>query len=151
MKTLSIRQPWAWLIVRPDILGESARAAAYAADVIKPVENRSWPSSYRGPLFIHASKYIPFEDEITEIESALGLTLPDDFEVGGIIGRVQMTDCVEHHPSRFFFGPFGFVFADATPLAFHPVRGALGFFDVPENFDQRAPVDVSVVRQSKLL
>lgn len=31
MKALSIRQPWAWLIVRPDLVG-AARAAALAAE-----------------------------------------------------------------------------------------------------------------------
>ena len=40
MKALSIRQPWAWLIV----CGH------------KPLENRSWPTPYRGPLLIHAAK-----------------------------------------------------------------------------------------------
>lgn len=39
MKVLSIRQPWAWLIVNGH----------------KDVENRTWDSYYRGPLLIHAS------------------------------------------------------------------------------------------------
>ena len=39
MKCISIRQPWAWLIIKG----------------VKPVENRTWSSSYRGPLLIHAS------------------------------------------------------------------------------------------------
>jgi len=36
--SLSIRQPWAWLIVQGH----------------KPIENRTWPTTYRGPLLIHA-------------------------------------------------------------------------------------------------
>ena len=42
MKTLSVRQPWAWLIV-------------YGG---KDIENRSWRTPYRGPLLIHAGKRI---------------------------------------------------------------------------------------------
>lgn len=37
---LSIRQPWAWLIVNNH----------------KPVENRSWPTSFRGRFLVHAGK-----------------------------------------------------------------------------------------------
>jgi hypothetical protein len=39
MKIISIRQPWADLIVNGS----------------KNIENRSWPTSYRGPVLIHAS------------------------------------------------------------------------------------------------
>jgi len=55
MKCISIRQPWAWLIVRPDIIGEDTRARAYAAGLIKDIENRDWLTRYRGPVAIHAS------------------------------------------------------------------------------------------------
>lgn len=40
MKALSIRQPWAWLIVNG----------------FKDIENRSWDTKYRGLVLIHASK-----------------------------------------------------------------------------------------------
>jgi len=40
MKIISIRQPWAALIVSG----------------IKDVENRTWPTRYRGQLLIHASR-----------------------------------------------------------------------------------------------
>lgn len=40
MKALSIQQPWAWAIVKRD----------------KRVENRTWPTTYRGPVLIHASQ-----------------------------------------------------------------------------------------------
>ena len=38
MKTLSVRQPWANLIV----------------DDIKPIENRTWKTNYRGRIYVHA-------------------------------------------------------------------------------------------------
>ena len=40
LKALSIRQPWAWLIVNG----------------FKDVENRNWRTHWRGRLLIHASK-----------------------------------------------------------------------------------------------
>lgn len=40
MSYLSVRQPWAHAIVTG----------------IKPIENRSWKTSFRGPLLIHAGK-----------------------------------------------------------------------------------------------
>lgn len=39
---LSVRQPWAWLILHAG----------------KDIENRTWRTRYRGPLLIHASKAI---------------------------------------------------------------------------------------------
>jgi hypothetical protein len=39
MKALSVRQPWAWLIVNN----------------YKPYENRTWSTKVRGPILIHAS------------------------------------------------------------------------------------------------
>jgi hypothetical protein len=40
MKVLSIRQPWAFLIVNGH----------------KNIENRDWLTAYRGPVLIHAGK-----------------------------------------------------------------------------------------------
>ncbi|MFO8231819.1 MAG: ASCH domain-containing protein, partial [Longimonas sp.] len=56
MKTLSIRQPWASMIV----LG------------LKPVENRSWKSNFRGRIKIHAGKKFDQEGATWIIE-----TFPD--------------------------------------------------------------------------
>jgi len=42
MKALSVIQPWATLI----------------ASGVKTIETRSWPTPYRGPLAIHASKWL---------------------------------------------------------------------------------------------
>ena len=40
MKALSIRQPWAWLILHGG----------------KDIENRDWATRFRGRVLIHASK-----------------------------------------------------------------------------------------------
>jgi hypothetical protein len=49
-------------------------------------------------------------------------------ERGGIIGEAEITDCVDHHNSPWFTGPFGYVLANARPLPFIPCRGMLGLF-----------------------
>ncbi|HCY86902.1 MAG TPA: hypothetical protein DHV36_17360 [Desulfobacteraceae bacterium] len=117
MKALSIRQPWASMI----ILG------------YKPVENRTYKRSYRGPLAIHSSQTWDkdgaawildrFPHLKDQVEAARDLR-------GGIIGTVTMTDCVMNHPSPWFAGPYGFVFTRPTPIDFHPCAGKLNFFDV---------------------
>lgn len=117
MKALSIRQPWAWLIVNGH----------------KPVENRTWPTSHRGDTLVHAGKV--FDDEgLRSVLAAfphLRGVLPRQYELGGIVGTAQLVGCVQQHPSAWFTGPYGFVFFTPRPLPFVPARGELGFFDLP--------------------
>ena len=112
MKALSIMQPWAWLI----------------ANGHKDIENRSWLTRYRGPVLIHAGKKYDGDDDWHMWEHP-GIERPDDFERGGIVGECEIVDCVSTSPSRWFFGPFGFVIRNARPLPFQPCRGMLGFFE----------------------
>ena len=117
MKAISIRQPWAWLIVNG----------------FKDIENRSWETRYRGPVLVHASKTFDKEGYEWLVESQ-GIELPDpsEFQRGGIVGQTRITGCVSDHDSTWFFGPHGFVLADSKTLPFQPCKGALGFFDVKQ-------------------
>jgi hypothetical protein len=111
MLALSIKQPWSWLIVFCH----------------KDIENRSWPTRYRGMFLIHAGKqYDGRRDEWDwpDIER------PESFAMGGIVGQAELVGCVTESSSRWFCGPYGFVIRDARPLPFKPCRGALGFFKV---------------------
>ena len=119
MKALSIRQPWASMI----ILGH------------KPVDNRNWKTSYRGPLYIHAS-------QIWDIKGAEWIIthfphLKFDVDVskkgprGGIIGSVNMVACVPSCYSPWFTGKWGFLFSKPKLMNFRPYPGNLKFFDVP--------------------
>ena len=121
LKALSVRQPWAWLIV-------------YAG---KDIENRSWATRFRGRFLVHASlgmthdEYDDVEDWLDSPDGPRGrIALPPFHELqrGGIIGQATLVDCVSRSNSRWFFGPNGFVLRDAVPLPFRPVRGSLGFF-----------------------
>lgn len=139
MKALSIRQPWAWLIVRPDITDRQMRAEYFANDMIKSIENRDWPTKTRGRVLVHASKGMTYREyadvqRFLESISSLNIQLPPASELqrGGIIGSVEIVDCVTQSDSDWFFGRFGFVLSDAHPMPFIKCKGKLGFFDVPE-------------------
>jgi hypothetical protein len=140
MKALSIRQPWAWLVVRPDLVGE-ARASAIERGELKDIENRTWPTRYRGRVLIHASKgmtraeYDDVEEFLTyDVNSGIALPERSALERGGIVGVATITDCVasmRRSSPWHIEGQHGFHIADARPLPFVECKGALGFFDVP--------------------
>lgn len=111
---LSIRQPWAWLI----IYGH------------KDIENRTWRTDVRGWVGIHASKTYDVQGDEWVRENFPDIILPprEEIQQGGIVGRARVIDCVGESASRWFFGPYGFQFLGAEPLAFMPMRGRLGFF-----------------------
>lgn len=129
MKALTIKQPWAQLIV----------AGA------KDIENRTWPTNLRERIAVHSSGRI----ERAEIESACDMMrsfIPnfssriftaeaEHYPAGYIIGTVEIVDCVDwkrHQDGHWFQGPYGFVLARAEKLP-RPLRyrGALGFWDMP--------------------
>lgn len=120
MRALSIRQPWAWLIVQGH----------------KPVENREWTTHYRGPLLIHASATVAKRDyELTAamVDEEFGITVPklEVIERGGVVGLATLADCVQEMDNPWFTGPCGFVLTGAKPLPFLPWKGGLGYFHVP--------------------
>lgn len=136
MKAISIRQPWAWAIVRPDITNALARAGMLRLDLLKTIENRDWPTNFRGPLAIHAAKKWDengFEwicAHVPAIEKALRAQ-KEGIAKGGIVGRAIVADCVTQHRSRWFLGTYGLVLEAIEPLPFVPCRGQLGLFEVP--------------------
>jgi hypothetical protein len=58
------------------------------------------------------------------------LLAAEPFDRGGIIGKVEIVNCMVKHPSQWFMGPYGFLLRNPEPLPFHPYKGSLGFFDV---------------------
>jgi hypothetical protein len=106
MKALSVRQPWASRILR----GE------------KRVEVRSWPTPYRGPLVICATRRPRIED------------LP----VGVALCIVPLLDCrpmtADDEPAagiRSYPGAYSWVLGPVTPLdPPRAVSGRLGLFDI---------------------
>jgi len=142
MKALSIRQPWAWLIVRPDLTNELARARAYGSGAMKDIENRVWNTRQRGQILIHASASNTFNDYMLARDfiassptlRALGIEMParDELQRGGIIGVADLVDCTRNTNSPWYMGHVGLKLANARPLPFTPFKGSLKFFDVPD-------------------
>ncbi len=73
MKVLTIKQPFATLIV----------------EGYKKYEFRSWKTSFRGEIYIHAGKSI--DQEAMNRVKDLNLSYP----TGCIIGKVKIVDCVK--------------------------------------------------------
>lgn len=141
MKALTICQPYPRLIMIRE----------------KPVENRTWSTSYRGPLAIHAGKsrlYLVDDDE------AAAEAAGDPLVFGAVVALANLADCV--HVSQIHsgqldqrfpqlrdrahcYGPFCWVLTDvrrlATPL---PWRGSQGLFEIPD--DVLGAVDVEAPR-----
>lgn len=121
MKALSIRQPWAWLVVNG----------------WKNIENRERRFSHRGPLLIHAASWMTQADYdacrifVDGICDDLAMPAPGDLERGGIVGEVVVLDCVASHSSPWFTGPFGLVLDEACACPKIPWRGMPGLFEVP--------------------
>jgi hypothetical protein len=121
---LSIRQPWAWLIVNGH----------------KDIENRDWPTNFRGLLLVHAGqtltrRYYSETRAALECAGLLPSDLPayEDMERGGLVGWTRVVDCREHHPSSWKQdNSYGFVLRDSRPIPFVPWKGRLGFFNVPK-------------------
>ena len=118
MKILSVRQPWAYLIV----LGK------------KDVENRQRGTKYKGRLAIHATRTIASEEELHNVFEEYGVTIkPDKLFYSAIIGSVDLVDCVTESDSKWFDGTFGLVMRKAKaykkPV---PTKGQLGMFTRPD-------------------
>lgn len=120
MKTLSVRQPWAWLIVHG----------------LKDIENRTWKTKFRGKCLVHASKTVDnvgWERALSVEAIEKGrIIIPriHSIEKGGIVGEIEIVDCVDHSGSNWYSGPYGFVIRNAKTLPFMACKGQLGFFDV---------------------
>ena len=130
MKALSVRQPWAWLIVNGH----------------KTVENRSRNIGRSfGRVYIHASKTMTQGDyeacvlflrssaELAHLVDAL--PKPAELDRGGLVGSVNVWGRVNNlgteFPNPWYTGEIGYLLNDAIPLeVFAPCAGRLGFFKV---------------------
>lgn len=161
MKTITIKQPWAFLIVKG----------------IKPIENRTWPTKFRGRVLIHAGAKTVHQSRSTspiftdaqysDIKTKMGSNndevlyytwercgFPDRI-ISSIVGSVEIVDCVVNYTSIWAEhgskketrkNKGGVVFIDeieipvynwilANPILFPepiPAKGKLSFWDYPQ-------------------
>lgn len=116
-RVLTIRQPWAWLIVNGH----------------KDVENRSWDTKFRGRFIVHAAAGIDPEYEAVRLKAArMGIEIPprERIERGGIVGAVELVETVTTLESPWWDGPVGFVLRAAKKLPFEAMKGRLGWWSV---------------------
>lgn len=119
---LSVRQPWADLIVWG----------------YKDVENRSFRTHFRGTILIHASAAKPDPGLVARVEATMHehgiLPKGEPYRptCGGIVGMIDIVDSVTVSDSGWFEGPHGWVLD--RPVSFRqmiPYKGAVGIFYVP--------------------
>lgn len=149
MKAITIKQPWAWLIV----------------EGIKDIENRTWPTKFRGRVLIHAgakadisnSLYVLNEVQYNEVIKRLSGNCFPKYYNSAIIGSIEIVDCVLNHTSvwaqheanvrRKIDGEYKLVevpvynWVLANPIKFSqpiPAKGSLSFwnFEMPEEWIQ---------------
>ena len=79
-------------------------------------------------MLIHAGKRV----DVDGIAFARSLSIELDrpaLPAGGIIGRVELVDCVTDEGSPWAIpGQFHWLLRDPRPLPFRPLRGQLGLF-----------------------
>lgn len=144
MKALTICQPYAHLICLPETDPRHKR-----------VENRTWPTNYRGPLAIHAGKS---RDWLTIERGDNGMDWDANYELevagldfGAVIATATLVACVRMSDSGHLSpkaetdypwlrthqhanGPWCWILDDVKRLP-APVsyRGAQGLFDIPDS------------------
>jgi len=118
MKAITVRQPWASAIIWGG----------------KNVENRSWPTDYRGPLVIHAAKKLSPSFEV-EFCKSLGIDYAEAAALRGhVLGMVDLVDCVEldHEKVRgnkWAKGHWCWILKNPRPLAPVACAGRLKLWD----------------------
>lgn len=155
LKALSLTQPWATLL-------------AHGA---KRVETRSWSTSHRGWLAIHAAKGFPrdaielcLEQPFAHFLYHCGIRVPSDLPRGAIVGLARLRGCyrigpretwpprgseldglltdVEREFGNYKPGRWAWVFGQAFPLR-EPIecKGSLGLWTPPADVLERVKTD----------
>lgn len=128
VRGLTLTQPWATLVA----LGH------------KRIETRSWSTSFRGLVAIHAAKGFPgYAREFAQVERALG-RIPARIPRGGIVAVARLVDVMrteevasrisglERHLGDYTPGRFAWILEEVRALPEPiPCRGALGLWHVP--------------------
>jgi len=140
MKAISVIQPWAWLLASEN----------------KQFETRSWSTTYRGPIAIHASRrtaesdasyYGMLHDKRIAVELlARNIPVVTDLAYGAVIGTAELVAChpvedlwldlgvFEGRVGNFDSGRFAWELRGAVLLPRPvPVRGNQGLWEFDES------------------
>jgi activating signal cointegrator 1 len=153
VKGLTLWQPWASVAS----LGEGA----------KPHDTRGWPTSYRGPLLIHAAKRwdgtidAEWRKAREALEGAGRFDLPADPPLGAVVAVAEIVDCrpmgglngvsPSHDLDRVFGiwseGRWAWRLANVRRLPEPiPWPGAQGFWNVPADLERLVKASLEAPR-----
>ncbi len=120
MKALSLKQPWAELVLQEK----------------KTIETRKWNTKFRGKFLIHASKNV-------DREKMRELGWEKELPLGKVVGSAFLKEVVVYdseekflrdynrHLSKNFCNPtYGFVLENVRRIKPFSIKGKLGFFEV---------------------
>ena len=126
---LSVKQPWAALIVAG----------------VKVIEVRTWPTTRRGRVLIHAGKVPDDRPEAWALVTTPELRAAAELR-GGIVGEAELVGCRCYDAAEAFAaeaglhrnapdwfrpdGLYGFVFQNPRPIAYHACPGRTLIFTV---------------------
>ncbi len=117
MKALSLKQPWAELLISGK----------------KKIEIRKWNTSFRGKFLVHASK--------SPDKKALEKFNLKDIKYGAIIGKAELAEIKKYkdddefekdnslHLANSSFGRYGFIIKNPERIAPISCPGKLNFWD----------------------
>jgi len=148
MKALSIRRPWAYMIIYGIPYAVSVQNPNGSTSlensgkvILKNIENRNWalPQGFSLPqrIYVHIGTREDPIEEVLNLFHKLGLPYGSAMMMysnllprGAIIGEVTITEQVTESKNPWFTGKYGFVLADPKPYEDPvPCRGRLGFFE----------------------
>ncbi len=158
MKALSIRQPWAWAILHAGkrIENRDWRAApSYRGPLLihasKGCTGLEYQDAAGSMVDAGLVEHIgAFDFEVKRAQSRGRIAVPRlaDLDRGGIVGVCDLVDVIlpggvyasKAYPanpahradSPWYVGVLGLVLDNVRPLPFLPLKGSLGFFDVPD-------------------
>ena len=127
MKTISIKQPWAWLI----------------ANGYKTVENRKWYTGHRGDNLIHASKSKKdLERDLEYVRQVFKIGIDQDQLIfGQVLAVADLIACTKEPKDRIDQywhdkGHFAWILRRIRQIDPFEVRGRLNLFEVPFSWDE---------------
>jgi len=110
MKAISLKQPWADMILKG----------------MKSIETRKWKTPHRGDILICSSKNV---DDPQYKDRVLGhaLCVVNLFEI-----KVMKHDHEENACCKLYFGAYAWFLKDLRRIKPFPMKGALGVFDIED-------------------
>ena len=135
---LTLHQPWA------DLISEG----------YKCIENRTWkpPEELIGCyIAIHAGKvYDPLAAFIVQQRFGIQMKCDEEIPLGAIVAVARLEAVLTDSDDPWFYGPYGWVLSDVTPIEPIPCRGARKLWALSEETLQQVRVNFRLACRPEL-